>query len=418
MNYLLNLFKNLTIKLQLLIGFGIMIALIIGVGLFTHHKMLDLAEMTTKMYDHPLTVSKAVRDINIAIMTMQRDLRSIVLVADHIDNHKNDQGTSPEAIENLNAHKKENADGLTILLEDIHAYERIVTDNFAMIQERFLGDKSDVNELQQLFTGWKALWLKEIALAEAGQMEKVHNLLQIEVLKYNNKLQDSLSKVTASANGKADEFLLEAQTHNNFSSKIIILIVIIATFIGFSITFLILHLITQPLNKAVNIANAIAEGKLDNPIEVYTTNEMGNLLKSLASMQRQLQKRVQAFTEQYGVLTKANGELQMQSEELQTQSEELQTQSEELQTQSKELVWNNQSLETEINKRKQVEQALIQAKEAAEAANQAKSAFLSNMSHELRTPLNGILGYAQIFRRDSTLTDKQKEGIKVIHRSR
>lgn len=57
------------------------------------------------------------------------------------------------------------------------------------------------------------------------------------------------------------------------------------------------------------------------------------------------------------------------------------------------------------------------AKEAAESANKAKSTFLANMSHELRTPLNGILGYAQILLRDSSLNEKQRNGIEIIKNS-
>ncbi|HSH05432.1 MAG TPA: ATP-binding protein [Anaerolineae bacterium] len=60
---------------------------------------------------------------------------------------------------------------------------------------------------------------------------------------------------------------------------------------------------------------------------------------------------------------------------------------------------------------------LAQAKEASESANRAKSEFLANMSHELRTPLNGILGYAQILKRDSALTSQQQERIGIIHQS-
>ncbi len=60
---------------------------------------------------------------------------------------------------------------------------------------------------------------------------------------------------------------------------------------------------------------------------------------------------------------------------------------------------------------------LKQSKENADMANKAKSVFLTNMTHELRTPLNGILGYAQILRRDRTLTPQQSNGLKIIYNS-
>lgn len=50
----------------------------------------------------------------------------------------------------------------------------------------------------------------------------------------------------------------------------------------------------------------------------------------------------------------------------------------------------------DITKRKELEEKIVNSKEAAESANQAKSEFLSSMSHELRTPLNAILGFAQL----------------------
>jgi signal transduction histidine kinase/CheY-like chemotaxis protein len=55
------------------------------------------------------------------------------------------------------------------------------------------------------------------------------------------------------------------------------------------------------------------------------------------------------------------------------------------------------------------------AMEAADAANRAKSDFLSNMSHELRTPLNGVLGYAQILQRDPAVSPKQRTSLDAIH---
>lgn len=85
-----------------------------------------------------------------------------------------------------------------------------------------------------------------------------------------------------------------------------------------------------------------------------------------------------------------------------------------LQERGDELAGHRDRLEDLVGKRTL---ELHAAKDRAEVANQAKSAFLARMSHELRTPLNAILGYAQLLKMDRTLNERQLHGVDTIHSS-
>jgi two-component system sensor histidine kinase/response regulator len=78
------------------------------------------------------------------------------------------------------------------------------------------------------------------------------------------------------------------------------------------------------------------------------------------------------------------------------------------------LARHHQNLETLVKERTK---ELEDAKQAADAANTAKSTFLAHMSHEIRTPINAIMGFSQLMQRDEALSPQQRQHLDVINRS-
>ncbi|HAZ48894.1 MAG TPA: hybrid sensor histidine kinase/response regulator [Cyanobacteria bacterium UBA11371] len=103
------------------------------------------------------------------------------------------------------------------------------------------------------------------------------------------------------------------------------------------------------------------------------------------------------------------------------QDKQLTEQNEALRRVNQDLERLNASLEQRVAERTaelmEANQHLQQAKEAAEAANLAKSTFLANMSHELRTPLNAILGFTQVMSGDSSINSENRQYLDIIQRS-
>ncbi|RQW81060.1 MAG: PAS domain S-box protein [Methanothrix sp.] len=89
----------------------------------------------------------------------------------------------------------------------------------------------------------------------------------------------------------------------------------------------------------------------------------------------------------------------------------------ELSEAKEELECINEELRVEIEDHSRTEEALLAAKDAAEAAGQAKSDFMANMSHEIRTPMNAVIGMTSLLLDDETLNPEQKDFVETIRMS-
>jgi signal transduction histidine kinase len=174
------------------------------------------------------------------------------------------------------------------------------------------------------------------------------------------------------------------------------LALLLATGLGFYAASWITRLMRRLSRASQALAASAQQG--------FTTGEM--LIQDQSPIQ------IEEFNSLVRSFNQMSGQLRQSFMQLGESKAALEVSNQKLATLNSSLGQDKELLEQRVTERTSELQA---AKDAADRANQMKSQFLANMSHDLRTPLNGILGYAQILKRHSEVTPRQREGLQIIH---
>ncbi len=258
--------RNIRIGIRLSIGIGFIIALLLGLCVLLINTIKTTADLTEQLYRHPYAASTASLKIQSNIIAIHRSMKDIALAR--------------------------NAAEFAAAVARINSLETQTLEEFKILEERFLGNKSIIEDLNEDFVGWKPIRDEIISLTEKGKLEEVRKINTGSGAVYISTLDRNVQEVLTLTDGNAETFMADAdQTIEKALITALILIgtsVIAAVFIAIILT----RTISKPLTRFYESFSAGSQGNLSVRIGDSSKDEIGRLGGHMNDFLSQLSNRV------------------------------------------------------------------------------------------------------------------------------
>ena len=249
---------QLTIRKKLLLAFGLILLLSTAVNIYALLQMDVLAGLTTKLFNHPLQVTRAVLSADSGIIKMHRSMKDVALASNVAD------------METAHAF--------------VHRHEQQVLAQFAIVQKWILGKEGAdlIKETIQIFQNWALIRNEVIALMEAEQRDKASAISKGKGAKHVALLNRKMEALTNYAATKASGMYDNAQTMR--SEVITTSVIALSTVI--ILTGLLAFFISVSIVKSVQTINTLSKQMVNGEIAATVTNqeEFANVLKAKDEM--------------------------------------------------------------------------------------------------------------------------------------
>jgi methyl-accepting chemotaxis protein len=243
--------KQLGIGFRMAMGFVLIILMTVVISAVALMQMGSLADYTTKLYIHAYTVGTAMQRIDSNIVRIHRMMMEIALAEERAEIDK--------------------------ALASIDGYERRVLDDFAMVEDLFLGDKTKILEAKETFVGWKRVRDIAISLKRHGDSMATASVTTGRGAAYVESLYQSIHEVITLAQGEASQFLNHAIMARRQTMVITLVLVGLALASGAFFAVFITRSITRPIALFVDKFQQGMSGDLTIRVRNLGRDEIGQL---------------------------------------------------------------------------------------------------------------------------------------------
>jgi len=252
--------KDLKIGVQLKICFGIILLLIVLLGFISWMQSRSLSQMTTELYEHPLTVRTAISDLKTDILIMQRGMKELATV--------------------------ENEQDFATILKEIDVCRADANKQFEILNDRYLGPKTNIDSLFKTFVEWNTIRGETLLLFRSGKVKEAIRRTtstgvggsHVGLLMDRLKVVDDFSKRKATTFFQNSILVRQSLTIQLFVFLAVILLVSIL------LIQLLMRNIRRPLLELNAVTKHFQAGKIDERCTYTSKNELGQLSESFNNL--------------------------------------------------------------------------------------------------------------------------------------